>query len=94
MSAVTEVERGAVNVYLRPEDIFLTDKTGHTSARNTVSGTVVSVSHLGQVYRVRTDKGLNCYVTKQTVEEFDLEAGKQVFTAFKATAVQVRKNGG
>jgi molybdate/tungstate transport system ATP-binding protein len=93
MSAVTEVERGMVNVYLRPEDIFLTDQPGHTSARNTISGTVVSVSHLGQVYRVRTDKGLNCYVTKQTVEEFDLEAGKQVYTAFKATAVRVRKSG-
>lgn len=94
LSAVTEIGRGAVQVYLRPEDIFLTDQPGHTSARNTIPGTVVSVSHLGQVYRVRTDKGLNCYVTKQTVEEFDLEAGKQVFTAFKATAVRVRKSGG
>jgi len=54
----------------------------------------VAVSHLGQVYRVRTDKGLNCYVTKQTVEEFGLEAGKQVFTAFKATAARVRKSQG
>jgi len=94
VNAVTEVDHGMVQVYLRPEDIFLTDQPGHTSARNTVAGTVVAVSHLGQVYRVRTDKGLNCYVTKQTVEEFGLEAGKQVFTAFKATAARVRKSQG
>ncbi|MBS3740383.1 TOBE domain-containing protein, partial [Candidatus Bipolaricaulota bacterium] len=34
--------------------------------------------------------GLNCFVTKQSVDEFDLQQGKKIFAAFKATAVQVR----
>ncbi|MBS3765899.1 ABC transporter ATP-binding protein, partial [Candidatus Bipolaricaulota bacterium] len=91
VSAVTGIREGPVKVYLRPEDIFLSDRPRHTSARNTVPGTVTSVRHLGNVYRVRTDSGLNCYVTRQSVEDFGLEEGKQVFMAFKATAARVRR---
>lgn len=90
LKAITDVERGPVHVYLRPEDIFISDQRQSTSARNTIPGTILSVSHLGQVYRVRIDTGLNCFVTKQSVEEFDLEQGKKIFAAFKATAAQVR----
>ncbi|MFP4136702.1 MAG: ATP-binding cassette domain-containing protein [Candidatus Acetothermia bacterium] len=92
VSATTDVREGSVNVYLRPEDIFLKKESGGTSARNTIPGRVLSVRHLGQVYRVRADNGLNCYVTKRTVEEFDLEEGREVFMAFKATAARVRRS--
>ncbi|MBS3814593.1 ABC transporter ATP-binding protein [Candidatus Bipolaricaulota bacterium] len=90
LKAITDVEQGPVYVYLRPEDIFISDQRQSTSARNTIPGTILSVSHLGQVYRVRVDNGLNCFVTKQSVDEFDLQQGKKIFAAFKATAVQVR----
>ncbi|MCF7875962.1 ATP-binding cassette domain-containing protein [Candidatus Bipolaricaulota bacterium] len=90
MKAITEIKEGRVNVYLRPEDIFISDRPQKTSARNNVKGQVESVTHLGNVYRVRVDTGLSCFVTKQSVEEFSLEEKKEIYTSFKATAAQVK----
>lgn len=90
ISAVTEQQHGAVKVYLRPEDIFISNEPQTTSARNTLPGTVLSVSHLGHVYRVRVDTGLSIFVTKQSIEQFELEPGRDIYTSFKATAPEVR----
>jgi len=90
LKAITGIKEGRVNVYLRPEDIFISDRPQKTSARNNVKGRVESVTHLGHVYRVRVDTGLSCFVTKQSVEEFSLEKDKEIYTSFKATAAQVK----
>lgn len=90
LHAVTTEKNGSVKVYIRPEDIFISEGPTSTTARNNVPGTVRSVTHLGQVYRVRVDTGLSCYVTKQSVEEFGLKPGKEIYTSFKATSVEVR----
>ncbi len=90
VTAVTDQTKGQVKVYIRPEDIFISEEQTSTTARNNVPGKVESVTHLGQVYRVRVDTGLSCFVTKQSVEEFDLRPGKKIYTSFKATSVQIR----
>jgi len=90
MKVVSEIVTGKVEVYLRPEDIFVSEKPAKTSARNTIPGTVASVNLLGHVYRVRMDNGLSCFVTKQSVEDFKIEKGRELFTSFKATAAQIR----
>ena len=90
LKTISEIKTGQVKVYLRPEDIFISNRPAATSARNTIPGTVISVTHLGHVYRVRVDNGLACFVTKQSVEEFDLKPGKEIYTSFKATAARIR----
>jgi len=88
---VSDVATGPVKVYLRPEDIFISEGPTESSARNSLPGRVLSVTQLGNVYRVRADNGLSCFVTKLSVEEFDLEPGNQIFTCFKATAASIRQ---
>ncbi|MFW6048612.1 MAG: ABC transporter ATP-binding protein, partial [Candidatus Bipolaricaulota bacterium] len=57
--AVTDKTSGKVKAYIRPEDIFISEEPTSTTARNNVKGKVVSVTHLGQVYRVTVDTGLS-----------------------------------
>lgn len=91
IEAVSEIKSGRVKVYLRPEDIFISDRPSKTSARNRIPGTVASVTNLGLVYRVNVDNGLSCFITKRSVEEFDLETGSEVFCLFKASSARVRQ---
>lgn len=88
--AVSDQNKEQVKVFIRPEDIILSVKKPDSSARNTIPGTVESMTKLGPIYRVILDNGLSSYVTKQSVENLGLKSGKKVYASFKATAVKVR----
>lgn len=90
LKVVTERKEGEVKIYVRPEDIFISDSRQRTSARNIIPGEVVSITPLEQVFRVLFDNGLTCFVTKQSREEFELKKGKRVFSYIKASAPEVR----
>jgi len=80
-----------VIVCLRPEDITVVLDGGRdkqTSARNTLPGTVVSVTPLGAVARIAVDCGvpLVAVVTMQSLQELGFRPGSPVHASFKATA--------
>ena len=78
---------------IRPEQVTISTDTpaGHSSARNTFTGTIVKISPMGLFYRVYLDCGfpLVSYVTTQSLENLDLGEGKTVAASIKATAVHV-----
>jgi tungstate transport system ATP-binding protein len=98
--AVGEIELGESVVFcIRPENVTLAilPFKESSSARNVFSGTIVKVTHLGLYHRVQLHCGfpLVAYVTTQSLENLSLTEGKEVFAAFKATAIHVlRKKGG
>lgn len=80
-----------VIVCLRPEDITVGpagERDKPTSARNTLRGTVVTVTPLGAVARIALDCGvpLVAVVTLQSLQELDFQPGTPVYATFKATA--------
>lgn len=80
-----------VLVCLRPEDITLIPgdtPLPSTSARNQLRGRVERISPYGCLYRITLDCGfrLVALITPHSLEELDLEEGKQVVAIFKATA--------
>jgi tungstate transport system ATP-binding protein len=94
LEAVGRVSEGEeVVCCIRPEQVTISDEpaSGHSSARNTFTGTIVKISPLGLFYKVQLDCGfpLVSYVTKQSLENLELKDGKQVAASFKATAVHV-----
>ena len=82
-----------VYVGIRPEDIVLALSKSESSARNSFRGTVIGVTALGPVSRVRIDCGfqLAVLVTRVSTEELSLQNGKEVYASFKATAVHLIK---
>lgn len=82
---------GAVNVFIRPEDITLSLEKSPTSARNVFPGRIISLIPNGPLVRVNLECGfpLVALITKMSADELNLEAGKTVFASFKATAIHI-----
>jgi len=83
-----------VLVVLRPEDVTLMKPNQHrpeSSARNHLHGTITRITLLGYQARVSLDCGfpLVALITKQSLEDLDLQTGQQIAAAFKAHAVHL-----
>ena len=80
---------------IRPENVTLSNNSSstQTSARNVFPGVIEKITQLGLYYRVDMDCGfpLVAYVTKHSLEQMSLGAGKKIEASFKATAVHVLK---
>lgn len=89
-----------VHAGIRPEDVLLFEpgvEMPHTTARNQISGTVVSVRLLGVMYHVVVDVGgvrIASRVSRASVREMQLEKGSEVRVIFKATGVRFRPHEG
>ena len=84
-----------VYVCIRPEDITLALFRAQSSARNSFCGKVTQVVSLGPLTRVEIACGfrLVAVVTKMSAEELNLQNGREVYAAFKATGVHLIKKG-
>jgi molybdate/tungstate transport system ATP-binding protein len=88
--AVSEYREGAVKVFVRPEDIVLSERSGEgSSARNVLQGRIVELQDMGTLTRIKLDCGLIALITTQSREELGLKRGSTVYASFKATAVHV-----
>jgi len=87
--AVSDYRDGAVKVFVRPEDIIVSESRGESSARNVIRGRIQQLNDLGPLTRVQLDTGLVALITKQSRENLGLRKGDEVYATFKATAVHV-----
>jgi molybdate transport system ATP-binding protein len=85
----TDAGKGAVAVSVHPWEIALGAPAG--SAQNTVGGTVVSITHVGNRVRVGVDAGqsLVAEVTEPALHDLDLEPGARVTASWKAAATRL-----
>jgi molybdopterin-binding protein len=83
--------RGALHASLRPEDILISTEPLHSSALNSLPGTISEVSDRGStVYlTVSVPPDFVCLITRRSFEEMELRRGMQVFITFKASAVHI-----
>jgi len=87
--AVSEYRDGAVKVFIRPEDIILSESRSVSSARNVMIGIITELQDIGPLTRVKLDFGLIALITKQSRESLRLRKGDEVCATFKATSVHV-----
>lgn len=81
-----------VYVCIRAENVTLEIGSGtRSSARNHLPGTVVSVTSAGPLVRVTVDVGfkVQALVSRQALEDLDLDLGRPVVVGIKATAVHL-----
>jgi molybdate/tungstate transport system ATP-binding protein len=89
--AVSPYLAGNVKVFIRPEDIILSERRGESSARNVIRVTIDTMCDLGPLTRVRLDNSLVALITKQSRESIGLRNGDSVYATFKATSVHVAR---
>ncbi|MEA2075458.1 MAG: tungstate ABC transporter ATP-binding protein WtpC [Euryarchaeota archaeon] len=90
--AVSEYRDGVVKVFIRPEDIILSESIGDSSARNVITGRITGLHDMGPLTRVKMDSErseLVALITKQSCEDIGLNEGNEVYATFKATSVHV-----
>jgi molybdate/tungstate transport system ATP-binding protein len=87
--AVSDYHTGKVKVFIRPEDIILSEKREESSARNVVKGGIEGLNDMGPLTRVKLDNSLVALITKQSRESIGLQKGDEVYATFKATSVHV-----
>ncbi len=82
---------GRVVVFVRPEDIIISEKPITSSARNVFGGRVVGTSDIGPVVKLRVDAGKEfvIQITKRSFKDMRLNIGSEVFLIFKASSVHV-----
>ena len=101
IEAVSDIPaESAVNVCIRPEEIFIEDaikgkRTGRASTRNRLSGKVASIEILGPVARITVDCGviIKALITKRSLDDLHIGLGMEVIAGFKATSVHVIERG-
>jgi molybdate/tungstate transport system ATP-binding protein len=87
--SLSNLTEGEVNVFIRPENIVLSKVKLESSARNSVSGKITKITQFGAIFRIYMDNGLSALVTKQAIEELELNIGETVYASFKATAIHL-----
>ncbi|MEA2031990.1 MAG: tungstate ABC transporter ATP-binding protein WtpC [Euryarchaeota archaeon] len=87
--AVSDYHAGAVKVFIRPEDIILSESRGESSAKNVMKGKIEALDDMGPLTRVKMDNSLVAFITKQSRENIGLQKGEEVYATFKATSVHV-----
>jgi tungstate transport system ATP-binding protein len=82
---------GAVNIFIRPEDITISLSEPAGSARNVFPGRITSMVPTGPLVRVGLDCGfpLVALITRMSSDELGLDIGKNVYASFKSTAIHV-----
>ena len=83
--------QGKANLTIRPEDIIISTETFSSSARNTFKGKVKIIKDRLNYLEIIVDIGIDVavHITRQSLKEFDLKKGKEVYLTFKASAVHV-----
>jgi len=87
--AVSDYRAGAVKLFIRPEDIILSESRGESSARNVLKGRIEALDDIGPLTRVKMDNSVVALITKQSRECLGLQKGEEVYATFKATSVHV-----
>lgn len=87
----TEIREGEVVLYLRPENVIISRKLPHTSARNNFKCEIREIFDKGKGIEVILDCGfpLISFITRPSFESLNLKKGDVVFAFFKASSVQV-----
>ena len=97
LEAVTDHRFGEeVHVFIRPEEIIISQQAPSSSARNAFSGEVRLMALSGPLARLEIDCGLTlvALITRRSAEEMGIKVGQRIHASFKASAVHVISRAG
>ena len=81
---------GDVTLFVKPEDIIISEKALVSSARNTLKGEVIGIMDLGAIVKLRifaAGKEFIVQITKRSFAEMSINLNSVVFITFKASSI-------
>ena len=90
--AIGDALPGPVTAVIRAEEVAISREPAASSIRNQFRGRVSEIASAGAIARVTVDVSgtpIVAAVTARSVEELDLQVGREAVVAFKATAVHL-----
>jgi molybdopterin-binding protein len=90
--AIGDALPGPATAVIRAEEIAISREPSSSSIRNQFPGRVIEIVPSGAIARVTVDASgtpLVAVLTSRSIEELELAVGRDVFIAFKATAVHL-----
>lgn len=81
----------SVSISIRPDDVLLSNQALKSSARNCFKGIVKQIRPTRNVMEITADIGIliKSFVTRQALEQLDINENKEIHVIFKASAVHV-----
>jgi len=84
-----------INIFIRPENVFVILEPSHMSVRNIFKGSISSIVEMRGSAKItitlENSSEITAEVTKEALSELSLKIGKSIYVAFKATAVRAAK---
>jgi tungstate transport system ATP-binding protein len=82
---------GRITVYVKPEDILVSNEPLSSSARNVFKGNITEITDLGSIVKLTVDarKKFLVQITKKSLIEMNLSVNSKVFLTFKASSVHL-----
>jgi molybdopterin-binding protein len=83
-------KEGGVNIYIRPEDIIISNEKIISSARNNLLGTITKIEDNDSIIKMNVNVGVLFIVqiTRKSFEEMGLNVGQEIYLTFKASSVR------
>ena len=92
VEAVTSLEAEKCTLGVRPDDIIILESPSKSSMRNLLKGKISNFISMGSIVNLTVkvkEKSFMVLITKRSFEEMNLQKGKEVYIAFKASSVHV-----
>lgn len=88
---VVTARQGRVHASVRPEDILISREPLHSSALNTLQGTITRIVDRGSVIyiKVNVPPEFTCLILRRSLKEMNLREKERVFITFEASDVNV-----
>lgn len=82
---------GKVLVYIRPDEIIVSNRPLISSARNVLLGKIAEILDLGSTVKLKVESGrdFTAQITRRSFIEMRLNIGSKVYLAFKASSVRL-----
>jgi molybdopterin-binding protein len=96
LEVTTPLPDGPAAAMIRPEDILLSRESLLSSARNSLPGKVFCCRDLGIVTAVDLEvswEKLTAFITRESRQSMEIEAGSQLYLTCKSTSIHVMKTG-
>ncbi|MBS7655830.1 ATP-binding cassette domain-containing protein [Candidatus Bathyarchaeota archaeon] len=90
IEALTQ-KKGAVTVFIKPDEIIVSTVPIQSSARNVLKGKIAEIIDLNNQVQIKVNAGkeITAILTKKSFKDMKLNLDSQVYLSFKASSIRV-----
>jgi len=92
INCLSKFNSGKVTLFIRPENIVLSQSPFKSSLRNNIHSKVKELFLISkELIQISLENGLKVYITNNAKEDLDIKVGDDVIASFKATSISLKR---